>query len=257
MKLPAFAFPPDPLPLALVPAAPPVEQEKSLAPIRSGRMAPVQPRDTVNGRGQQLVVSRHGFLRRVCPVGKERETKIAVWIRQVVDFQPLDLLRNLGLPCQESRYNDQCPQIRRHSIAEREPGQRPWPDQLRDFAIHQCARQIRGRDKSEKPDQQQAHYTNFCCTGIEEEQSEDDGAGNYDGANVPRRRLSNVSTNKPSLDWHAKAEFLLEGYTPVRDEVIAGVPPPVPGWLIGSFSFAPETLRVKNRQPGNFKLIVL
>jgi hypothetical protein len=257
MELPTFAFPPDPLSLALVPAAPTVEKEKSLVPIWRGPMALVQPCDALNRRSQQFVVSRHGFLRRVCPVGKERETKIAVWIRQVVDFQPLDLLRNLGLPYQESRYNDQCPQIRRHSIAEREPGQRPWPDQLRDFAIHQCARQIRGRDESEKPEQQQAHYTHFCCTGIEEEQSENEAADKRDGGNVPRCRLSNVNTNKPSLDGHAKAEFLLEGYTPVRDEVIAGVPPPVPGWLIGSFSFAPETLRVKNRQPGNFKLIVL
>src|SRR3990172_10674256 len=165
MKLPAFAFPPDPLPLALVPAAPPVEQEKSLAPIRSGRMAPVQPRDTVNGRGQQLVVSRHAFLRGVCPVGKDRETKIAIWIRQVVDFQPLDLLRNLGVACQESRYDDQCPQIRWHSVTERQPGQRPWPEQLHDFTIDQCNRQIRGRDESEKPEEKQAHYTNFACAG--------------------------------------------------------------------------------------------
>src|SRR5512143_738960 len=102
MKLPAFAFPANPLLLAFVPAAPAVEQQKSLAPIRGGPVASVQPRDTINGRGQQLVVSRHSFLRRVCPVGKERETKIAVWIRQVMDFQPLDLLRNLGLPRQES-----------------------------------------------------------------------------------------------------------------------------------------------------------
>ena len=99
MKLSTFAFPADPLALALIPSAPAVEKEKSLAPIWGGPMASVQPRDAVNGRGQQFVVSRHGFLRRVCPVGKERETKITIWIRQVVHFQPLDLLGNLGLPC--------------------------------------------------------------------------------------------------------------------------------------------------------------
>ena len=135
MELSTFAFPADPLSLALVPAAPAVEKEKSLAPIRGGPMASVQPRDALNRRSQQFVVSRHGFLRRVCPVGKERETKIAIRIRQIVHFQPLDLLRNLGVAGQESRHDDQGPQIRRHSVTERQPGQRPWPEHLHDLTI--------------------------------------------------------------------------------------------------------------------------
>ena len=106
----------------------------------------------VDRRSQQFVVSRHGFLGRVCPVGEERETKIAIGIRQVVHFQLLDLLRNLGVAGQESRHDDQRPQIRRHSVTERQPGHRPWPEQFHDFAIHQCDRQIRSRDESEKPE---------------------------------------------------------------------------------------------------------
>ena len=73
--------------------------------------------------------------RRVCPVGEERETKIAIWICQIVHFQPLDLLRNLGVADQESRDDDQGPKIRWHSITERQPGQHPWPEQLRDLTI--------------------------------------------------------------------------------------------------------------------------
>ena len=41
MELSAFAFPADPLALALVPSAPAVEKEKSLAPIWGGPMAAV------------------------------------------------------------------------------------------------------------------------------------------------------------------------------------------------------------------------
>src|SRR4026207_2401298 len=48
MELAAFAFPADPLLLALVPAAPAVEEKKSLAPIRGGPVASVQPRDPRN-----------------------------------------------------------------------------------------------------------------------------------------------------------------------------------------------------------------
>jgi hypothetical protein len=53
-----------------------------------------------------------------------------------VHFQPLDLLRNLIVSYQERWDDDQGPQIRRHAIAERQPGQRPWPEQLRDLAIY-------------------------------------------------------------------------------------------------------------------------
>src|SRR3972149_4153593 len=108
MKLPTFAFPSNPLPLALIPDSSPVEKEKSLATVRGKSVALVQPREALDRRSQQFVVSRHGFLRRVCPVGQERETKIAIWIGQVVHFQTLDLLRNLGVACQERRDHDQC-----------------------------------------------------------------------------------------------------------------------------------------------------
>ena len=114
-------------------------------------MALVQPRDARNRCRQQFVVFRHGFLRRVCPVGKERETKIAIWICQIVHFQSLDLLGNLILSYQERWDDDQGPQFRGHSITERQSGQRPWPEQLRDLAIDESGRQIRSRHESEKP----------------------------------------------------------------------------------------------------------
>ncbi len=52
MQLPTFAFPADPLLLALVPAAPAVKEEKSFASIGEWPVAPVQLRDAVDGRGQ-------------------------------------------------------------------------------------------------------------------------------------------------------------------------------------------------------------
>jgi hypothetical protein len=107
MKLSTFAFPADPIALALIPTAPAVEKEKSLASIRGESMTAVQLRDTVDGRGQQFVVSGHVFVWRVCPVGDERETKIALGIRQIVHFQSLNLLGNLNLVYQEGWNNNQ------------------------------------------------------------------------------------------------------------------------------------------------------
>ena len=109
MKLSTFALPADPIALALIPTAPAVEKEKSLASIGGESVTAVKLRDPVDGRGQQFVVSRHAFLRRVCPVGEECETKIALGIRQVVHFQPLNLLGNLRRADQESRDDNQGP----------------------------------------------------------------------------------------------------------------------------------------------------
>jgi hypothetical protein len=69
-----------------------------------------------------------------------------------VHFQPLNLLRNLTVSYQERWDDDQGPQIRWHSITEREPRQHPWPEQFRNLTIHYCDRQIQGRDESEKPE---------------------------------------------------------------------------------------------------------
>ncbi len=70
-------------------------------------MAKVQLSNPVDGRGQQLVISRHTFLRRVFPIGKEREAKFSLGISQVVDFELLDLLRNLSGVDQQSRHDNQ------------------------------------------------------------------------------------------------------------------------------------------------------
>src|SRR6476660_33829 len=231
MKLYKSARPADPLALALIPSAPPVEKEKSLAPIRGVSMAAVQLRDSVDGRGQQFVVSRHVFLRRVRPVGEEREAKIAIWIRQVVHFQTLDLLGNLSGADQKSRDDNQGAQIRWDAIAEREPGQHPWAKQFCHLTIDQRNCQIRSRNESEKRNKQQSRNTNFCCARIEQEQSQDQTADDRNRCKVPRRCISHVGAAQPGLDRHAKAELLLKGNPAVRDKIVAGIRAAVCGGL--------------------------
>ena len=69
--------------------------------------------------------------------------------------------------------------------------------------------------------------------------------------------MSNIGAEKPSLDRHAKAEFLLESYASVRDEVIAGIAAPAPSGVTGFLRFAAEIFRLKYRPSRNFKLILL
>ena len=84
-------------PCARVPDTSAVEKEKSFSPPDLGRpYASVQARDAFGRRRQQPsssgIVSRAHF-----PVGEERERKVAIRIGQIVDFQALDLLRDLGV----------------------------------------------------------------------------------------------------------------------------------------------------------------
>src|SRR5207344_1845615 len=75
-------------------------------------------------------------------------------------------------------------------------------------------------------------------------------------AKVARCRLRNISASKPSFDRHAKADFLFEGGTPVGDEIIAGVRAAVRIWVTGRLRFFARALRLSNRPPSNFTLIV-
>ena len=94
------------------------------------------------------------------------------------------------------------------------------------------------------------------CARIEQEQSQDDTTDNCNGCKVPRRRVSNIGTAKSSFDRHAKAEFLLEGNTPIGDEVIAGIRAALRSRVAVPLGFAPKTFCLKNRPAGNFTLVV-
>src|SRR5207244_13432390 len=87
-----LALPPQPRPLGLVPEPPSVEEKESLAAIRRGPVAPVQAGDPLARGPQSFVIARHALPGRIQPVGEDGKAKIAVRIRQVMHFEPLDLL---------------------------------------------------------------------------------------------------------------------------------------------------------------------
>src|SRR5260370_13736333 len=94
MQLPSFALPSHPFAFALVPNTLALEDEEALAVARGRTMAFVQARDSVNCNGEQIIVTRQGFARRVQPIREQREAQVSIWIRQIVYFQPSATVAN-------------------------------------------------------------------------------------------------------------------------------------------------------------------
>jgi len=158
--------------------------------------------------------------------------------------------------CQQGRHNNQSPQIGRYPVTERQPGECLWSKQRHNVAIHQGDRQVQGWNEREQPEKKQAHCPARRRTGIPEEHSEDESTHERDGSEIPRRRLRQIGTPQPTLDGHAKTEFLLEGDTSLRDEVVAGIRSAVFRQGAGSRRFGLIALRVAHRPLGNVKLRV-
>ena len=155
MQLAALALPAHPRPLALVPEPPPVEEEKAVATARRSAVTPVETRHRLAGRDERVLVSRHALPGRIGPVRQDGETQIAVGIRQVMHFEPFDLLGGLGRIGQQRRDHDHGPQRGRHALAQVEPRQHARRNERRQAAIHEGDGQIGGGDECQTSEQEQ------------------------------------------------------------------------------------------------------
>src|SRR5260370_8094183 len=94
MQLPSFALPSHPYAFALVPNTLAMEDEEALAVAGGWTIAFVQARDSVNCNGEQIIVTRQGFARRVQPIREQREAQVPFRILQILHFHPFVILLN-------------------------------------------------------------------------------------------------------------------------------------------------------------------
>src|SRR5208337_1281632 len=93
MEFAAFTLPADPAPLALVPNSPTVQQEEARA-RGGGAVAPIEALNAVACDSDQFRIAFRSIDVRVDPIRKQSEVQIAFWTRQMVDLEPLHLLRD-------------------------------------------------------------------------------------------------------------------------------------------------------------------
>src|ERR1017187_5711839 len=95
MQLSSFALPPHPFSFALVPNSLAMKEEEALPAARGRTIALVQQRNAVDRERQQIVVIRQGFAGCVQPIGEQSKAQLSILIREVMNFQPLDLLLDI------------------------------------------------------------------------------------------------------------------------------------------------------------------
>ena len=117
MQLPSFALPSHPYAFALVPNTLAMEDEEALAVAGGWTIAFVQARDSVNCNGEQIIVTRQGFARRVQPIREQREAQVSIWICQIVHFQPFDMLCNFPRGGKQRGHDDNRSQVLRDAVA--------------------------------------------------------------------------------------------------------------------------------------------
>ena len=120
VQLAAFALPSHPFVLAGVKDASPVQQEKTCGAAGPGAVAKIELRDGLASDGQQLRVARAGLLVGIEPVGQQGEQQVAAGAAQMMHFEALDLLQQIGLAGQKGGYRDQRTQVGRNTFAQRQ-----------------------------------------------------------------------------------------------------------------------------------------
>ena len=118
MQLSSLALPAHPFAIALVPHALAMEEKKAF-PAAGGRtIFLVQPRDAIDRDGQQIVVSRQSFARCIQPIREQREAQVSIRIRQVMNFQPLDLFCDFLRGGQQRGHDHDRSQVLRDAVAQ-------------------------------------------------------------------------------------------------------------------------------------------
>ena len=126
MQFAALALPADPAPLAFVPDPPTMQQEEPRAGGR-GPVTSIEASMPSRATCNQFRVALCSLDVRVGPIRQQREVQIAFGTRQMMDLEPLDLLRDVFGRRQERRHGDKRAQRFGNAVAkfearQREPG---------------------------------------------------------------------------------------------------------------------------------------
>ncbi len=154
MQLAALAFPAHPFAFAGVELAAPMQQQKARAG-GSRTVCAIEPCDRLDGGCQQRGVAGQAFFVRIETVGKQREAEIAAGIGQMVHFQPLDLLQQIGFVAQQGRHRDQRAQFARYASEQLQAGKPGGTDTAGDQAVEQGVGQFGGRQQGHGGERQQ------------------------------------------------------------------------------------------------------
>ena len=115
VELAALALPSDPPRFTLIPDAPPVQKEEARSAWRRA-IAQIETRDAVRRSGDERSVAVGPLVRGVGPVGHQREMKIALRARKVVNLEPFDQVFDAFERGEQRWHGDERAQVRGDAI---------------------------------------------------------------------------------------------------------------------------------------------
>jgi hypothetical protein len=143
VELPSFPLPADPLAFQLVPETSAVQQEEACPAAGRSFVAHVETLDPLGQCGDQRLVAGHVFGGCVRPVGQEGEVEMALGVGQIVHFETLELLLEVGEAREQRGHGNQGSKLRRHALCEFELREPSGRKQGRDQAMNEGHRDLR------------------------------------------------------------------------------------------------------------------
>jgi len=226
VQLAAFAFPAQPLALAGVEYAAPVQQEESRLAGGPRPVALVQLRDAIGGSSQQSRVACQDLLVGIKPVREQGEGQVAAGAGKVVHFQPFDVLQQFGTAGQQRWHGHQRAQVGRDAVAQRQGGQCDRAEAPGRHAVDQRRRRLGGgKERGQSQCSEQRERTGIRAgspNGLQREsqQSRRHQKGRSD---ITADADDHVEAADRQPHRRREADGALEGPPPVGDQVIAGV----------------------------------
>ena len=224
MQLAALALPPEPAPLGVVPLPTTVEQQKSIA-ARRGTIATVQSGDPAAGGRQKLIVVVGGLTVGVAPIGQQREMKLAVRARQIVDFELLHLSLYRFDRRQNRRDGDQRAQGFRHAMAKIERRQQSGAKTAGDHLVDPADGQVQRRNEAQNAEQDEKGRAHAAPRTQPEGKGQKAGRDHDAGAHVAADAERAIKTLRPRAPRRMKADLGRETGSPGGEQIVAGVAP--------------------------------
>ena len=226
LELAALALPSHPPALGLVPHTPSMKQQEPRPAAGSLAVTLVELIDAGRGGSEQFIVPDNLLGVGIEPVREQRETKIAFPIGQEVHFKSTNQGFDVVLVGQQHRNHDERAEVGRHPGVEVEARERFRAEHSGDHQVHECDREVGGRDDREDRDDDDLARDRAPIPGEQQRYGKNDGGEDHKRSEISGRRVPDVRPQQPGRQRHVHSELALEGSPAVRDQVVTGIPVP-------------------------------
>ena len=148
--------------------------------------------------------------------------RVAVGIRQIVDFEPLDLLADVIYRGQQGGNNDDRFQ-RLGNGAHFQARKGTRAQQVRNAAIDERHGEIGRRNRGQEAENDQVRNARSQLPGTRQKQGQDDGRKQGNRAQVARRGGPDIKSQEPTPPRNVKTELAFEGETAMGNQIVSGV----------------------------------